>query len=166
MDRPRLFYVGVIGGRRCSRETAALAREAGRRIAEAGWILVCGGAGGVMAAACRGAFEAGGLTVGILPGMSREEANPYLTCSLPTGLGEMRNALVVRASSALIALEGSYGTLSEIALANAAAVPVVSLRTPKPAAAKAAGNLRLFSFETDDPAAAVAWIKKNSPEAV
>jgi uncharacterized protein (TIGR00725 family) len=160
MNAARSFYVGVIGGRRCSRETAALAREAGRRIAEAGWILVCGGGGGVMAAACRGAFEAGGLTVGILPGMSREEANPYLACSLPTGLGEMRNALVVRASSALIAMEGSYGTLSEIALANAAAVPVISLRAPEAAAKMTAGNLRLFSFQTDDPAEAVAWIRK------
>ena len=164
MTTARALYVGVIGGRRCSGETAALAREAGRRIAGEGWILVCGGAGGVMAAACRGASEAGGLTCGILPGMSREEANPYLTCSLPTGLGEMRNALVVRASSALIALEGSYGTLSEIALANAAAVPVVYL-SPRPDNGPDAPDLPLFRFRTGDPAAAVAWIRENIIEA-
>jgi uncharacterized protein (TIGR00725 family) len=157
MTRP--LYVGVIGGRRCSRETAALARELGRLIAGEHWILVCGGGGGVMEEACRGANKAGGLTVGILPGMTREGANPYLSCSLPTGLGEMRNSLVVRSSQAIVALAGSYGTLAEIALANCAAVPVVSLGSWRcdPAAN---GGRELYSFQAADPAGAVAWLRR------
>ncbi len=159
MNRLRPLYVGVIGGRRCSRETAALAYDLGRRIAAEHWILVCGGGGGVMAEACRGAQAAGGLTVGILPGSSREEANSYLSCSLPTGMAEMRNSLVVRSSHALVALAGSYGTLSEIALANCAALPVVSLSSWSCDPAQNAGR-GLYSFEASDPEAAVAWLKQ------
>jgi uncharacterized protein (TIGR00725 family) len=90
-------------------------------------VVVCGGLGGVMEAACRGAREAGGLTVGILPGLDRSAANPYVEVALPTGLGEGRNLLVVRAADALIAVGGGYGTLSEIALALKAGKPVVGL---------------------------------------
>ena len=123
----RSVYVGVIGGRRCSTEIAELAFQVGRGIAEQGWILVCGGMGGVMEQACRGARSRNGVTLGILPGDSRHSANPYLSCSVVTGLGEARNVLVVKSSQALIAVDGSYGTLSEIALANAAGIPVVGL---------------------------------------
>jgi uncharacterized protein (TIGR00725 family) len=122
-------YVGVIGGRRCSAATAELAFQVGCGIAEQGWILVCGGMGGVMEQACRGARSRNGITLGILPGDARHGANPYLSCSVVTGLGEARNVLVVKSAQAIIAVDGSYGTLSEIALANAAGIPVVGLRS-------------------------------------
>ena len=107
----------------------AAAEEAGAAIAVAGAVLVCGGLGGVMEAACRGARSKGGLTVGLLPGTDRDEANGWVQLALPTGLGEARNALVVRAADALIAIGGGWGTLSEIALARKAGKPVVGLAT-------------------------------------
>jgi uncharacterized protein (TIGR00725 family) len=101
----------------------------GKLLAEAGAVVVCGGHGGVMEAASRGAAEARGTVIGILPGSSRSEGNPYLTVAIPTGMGEMRNALIVRAADALIAVAGEFGTLSEIALALKIGVPVVGLGT-------------------------------------
>jgi uncharacterized protein (TIGR00725 family) len=92
-------------------------------------VLVCGGLGGVMEAACKGAKESGGTTVGILPGLDRADANPYVEVAVATGLGEARNALVVRAADALIAIGGGYGTLSEVALALRAGKRVVGLGT-------------------------------------
>jgi uncharacterized protein (TIGR00725 family) len=92
-------------------------------------VVVCGGLGGVMEAACRGAKDAGGTTVGILPGHGRADANPYVDVAIATGLGEARNALVVRAADALIAIGGEYGTLSEIALALKAGKPVVGIES-------------------------------------
>ena len=121
--------IGVIGEQECSAETAAAAYAVGAGIARRGGVLVCGGMGGVMEAAARGAREAGGLTVGILPGTDRASANPFISIPIPTGMGEGRNVLVVRASQAVIAIGGSYGTLSEIALALKMGVPVVGLRT-------------------------------------
>ena len=106
-----------------------MAEEVGRFLARAGALLVCGGGGGVMAAAARGASAEGGVSVGVLPGADRTHANPYLTVSLPTGIGEMRNALVVRGADALIAVAGEFGTLSEIAFALKTGVPVVGLGT-------------------------------------
>lgn len=123
------LYIGVIGAGECDPEEERLAYEVGREIARRQAVLVCGGLGGVMAAASRGAAEAGGLVVGILPGVRREDGNPYLTVALPTGLGEARNALVVRASDAVIAVAGGYGTLSEIGLALKVGIPVVGLDT-------------------------------------
>ena len=99
----------------------------GRGLAARGAVVVCGGLGGVMEAACRGAKLAGGHTVGILPGSDRAAANPFVDTAVPTGLGEARNALVVRAADALIAVGGGYGTLSEIALALKAGKRVVGL---------------------------------------
>jgi uncharacterized protein (TIGR00725 family) len=99
----------------------------GRALAERGAVVVCGGLGGVMEAACRGARAAGGLTVGILPGTDRTAANPFVEVAIQSGLGEARNALVVRAADALIAVGGGYGTLSEIALALKAGKRVVGL---------------------------------------
>jgi uncharacterized protein (TIGR00725 family) len=99
----------------------------GRELAERGAVVVCGGLGGVMEAACRGAKAAGGQTVGILPGSDRVAANPFVDVAIPTGLGEARNALVVRAADALIAVGGGYGTLSEIALALKAGKRVAGL---------------------------------------
>ncbi len=110
-------------------DVLALAEQAGREIARRGAILVCGGLGGVMEAAARGAHEAGGLAVGILPGESADGANPFIDVPVVTGLGEARNALVVRSSDAIIAIAGAYGTLSEIALALKMGVPVVGLGT-------------------------------------
>ena len=106
-----------------------MAETVGRAVADAQAILVCGGLGGVMEAACRGARAGGGLTVGILPGHDRSDANPHVDVAIPTGLGEATNALVVRAADAVVAVAGEYGTLSEIALALQAGIPVVGLDT-------------------------------------
>jgi uncharacterized protein (TIGR00725 family) len=120
----------VIGpGDGVSAEELEAAEEAGRLLAEGGAILVCGGLGGVMEAACRGARSAGGLTLGILPGRDRREANRYVEVGVATGLGEARNALVVRSADAVVAVGGAYGTLSEIALALKGGTPVVGLGT-------------------------------------
>lgn len=123
-------------------EELVRAEEAGAAVAEAGAGLVCGGLGGVMEAACRGARSRGGLTVGLLPGSDRDAANGWVVVALPTGLGEARNALVVRAADAVVAIGGGWGTLSEIALALKTGVPVVGLWTwePAPPAAPAAGT--------------------------
>ncbi len=123
------LLVGVVGPGTEDPVLAALGEEVGRRLAEAGAVLVCGGLGGVMAAACRGARAAEGLTVGLLPGTDPSAANPWVRVALATGLGEMRNVLVARAAAALIAIGGGYGTLSEVAFALKIARPVVGLQT-------------------------------------
>jgi uncharacterized protein (TIGR00725 family) len=120
-------YVAVVGAGNASAEEEAVAEAVGRGLAEGGAILVCGGLGGVMEAACRGAKSAGGTTIGILPGDRREDANPHVDIALATGLGEMRNGLIVRAVDALVAVGGEFGTLSEIALALKARKPVVGI---------------------------------------
>jgi uncharacterized protein (TIGR00725 family) len=122
-------HLAVVGAGRATAEQAATAEQVGRAVAEVGALLVCGGLGGVMEAACRGARQAGGTTLGILPGTDRSQANEYVDVAVPTGLGEARNALVVRAADALIAVAGEYGTLSEIALALKVGKPVVGLGT-------------------------------------
>jgi uncharacterized protein (TIGR00725 family) len=110
--------IGIIGsGRAISPEQSALAREIGAHIAQRKMLLVCGGLGGIMEAAARGAHENGGLVVGILPTAVKEEANPYIDIVIPSGLGEARNVLVVRTADVLIAFPGAFGTLSEIAIA-------------------------------------------------
>jgi uncharacterized protein (TIGR00725 family) len=123
------LHVAVVGAGRSTTEQAELAEDVGRGLAEAGALVVCGGLGGVMEAACRGAKGAGGTTLGILPGTDRSQANAFVDVAVPTGLGEARNALVVRAADALIAVAGEYGTLSEIALALKTGKPVVGLDT-------------------------------------
>jgi uncharacterized protein (TIGR00725 family) len=105
------------------------AEEVGAGLAAAGAVVVTGGLGGVMEAACRGAQEAGGTTVGILPGADRDDANPFVDIAIPTGMGEARNALVARAADALVAIGGGYGTLAEIALALKAGKRVVGIGT-------------------------------------
>ena len=119
----------MIGPGEAAGDELETAEELGRLIAEAGAALVCGGRGGVMEAACRGARSAGGLTVGILPGRDRREANPYVEVAIPTGLGEARNPLVVRSADAVVAVGGAYGTLSEIAFALKAGTPVVGIHS-------------------------------------
>jgi uncharacterized protein (TIGR00725 family) len=113
-----------------SAEVLADAEEVGAELARSGAFLVCGGLGGVMEAASRGAAEHGGQTIGLLPGRHRADGNSYLSVTLPTGLGELRNALVVAVSDAVIAVGGSWGTLSEIALAMRTGKPTVVLGPP------------------------------------
>ena len=123
------LYVGVAGASRPEGRLLDQAELLGRRLAEAGAIVVCGGGPGVMEAACRGARAAGGTTVGLLPGLDRGEGNPHLSVALPTGLGQGRNLLLIRSSDALVAVGGGFGTLSEIALALRTEVPVIGLAT-------------------------------------
>jgi uncharacterized protein (TIGR00725 family) len=123
------FYIGVIGAGVCPDKTYDLARDVGFEIGKNGWTLVCGGLGGVMEGASKGCTEAGGVTIGILPGLNRDSANHYIRVPIPTGLGDGRNLLVVRASDILVAIAGGHGTLSEIALALKAEKPVIGLDT-------------------------------------
>jgi uncharacterized protein (TIGR00725 family) len=118
-------YIAVVGASQPTESQERAAEEVGRALGAAGAIVITGGRGGVMAAASRGAREAGAIVVGVLPGGDRGQANPWVTVALPTGLGELRNGLVVRAADAVVAVGGAYGTLSEIALALAAGTPVV-----------------------------------------
>jgi uncharacterized protein (TIGR00725 family) len=122
-------YVAVIGPGEATDDELASAEAVGRQLAERGAMVISGGLGGVMAAAARGATEAGGTAVGILPGADRNAGNRWLTVALPTGLGELRNGLVVRAADAVIAIGGAYGTLSEVALALKTGTPVIGLHT-------------------------------------
>jgi uncharacterized protein (TIGR00725 family) len=123
--------IGVMGPGSCDAELWDRAHETGRRIASAGAILVCGGRGGVMEAAAAGARQAGGVTVGILPGEDASDANPYIDIPIVTGMGNARNAINVLTSQAIIAIGGAYGTLSEIALALKCGIPVVLLSSWK-----------------------------------
>lgn len=121
--------MAVVGAGECAPDVAAWCEAVGRGLAEAGAVLVCGGLGGVMEAACRGAKAAGGTTVGILAGDDRSMANAWVDVAIPTGLGEARNALVVRSAGVVVAVSGGYGTLSEVALALKTGKPVVGLHT-------------------------------------
>jgi uncharacterized protein (TIGR00725 family) len=123
------MFIAVVGGAQCSRDEAKLAEAVGFELAKRGAILICGGLGGVMAAACKGARSAKGKTVGILPGYTREEANPYVDIPIVTGIGEARNVIVVNTAQAVIAIGGKFGTLSEIAYALRNKIPVVGLNT-------------------------------------
>jgi hypothetical protein len=122
-------FIGVIGAGTCSKKIYNLAYEVGKYIAKAGAILVCGGLGGVMEGAAKGAKENKGVTVGILPGVDKTEANPYIDIPVVTGIGEARNLVVIRSSDAVIALPGQFGTLSELAFCLKMEKPVVGLTT-------------------------------------
>jgi uncharacterized protein (TIGR00725 family) len=123
------IFIGVIGGSDVSPEIAALAEEVGREIARRKAVLVCGGMGGVMEAACKGAVSEAGMTIGILPGDSRSQANDYVKIPIVTGIGYARNVVVVKSSQAVIAIDGSYGTLTEIGYALQSGIPVIGLDT-------------------------------------
>lgn len=127
--KQRKIQVGVIGGREASPEILDLAHQVGYLIAQKGAILFCGGLGGVMAEACRGAKEAFGLTVGILPMGQGDLANPYVDIVVPTDLGVARNAVIINACDGVIAIGGSYGTLSEMAFALQRNIPIVSIKS-------------------------------------
>lgn len=122
-------YVAVCGPGEDGATEAALrgAEAAGRELARAGAVVVTGGLGGAMAAACRGAVEAGGTAVGVLPGRDRAAANRWVTVAVATGLGELRNGVVVASADAIVAIRGGWGTLSEVALARKAGLPVVGV---------------------------------------
>lgn len=124
-----LVFIGVIGGSEITLQVAKLAEEVGREIARRGAALVCGGLGGVMEVACKGASDEGGTTIGILPGESRQAANPYVQIPIVTGIGHARNLAVVKSSQAVIAIDGSYGTLTEIGHALQSGIPVIGLGT-------------------------------------
>ena len=123
------LFISVIGASKCSAKEAKLAEEVGRELAKRGAVLICGGLTGVMEAACRGAKSEGGLTVGILPGNSRNDANQYVTIPIITGIGYARNSIVAKSGQAVIAIGGKYGTLSEIAYALQDKIPVIGLGT-------------------------------------
>ncbi len=125
----REILISVIGAGKCDEKTYALAEQVGRELAQRDATIVCGGLGGVMEAACKGAKQAGGRTIGILPGITHREANPYVDIPIVTGLGEARNVIVVRTGRAVIAIGGEYGTLSEIAFAFKFGIPVIGLGT-------------------------------------
>jgi len=127
MERP--LFIAVIGENDPPTRLAALAEAVGTEIAAAGAVLICGGLGGAMEAACRGARSRGGVTIGLLPGLRHADANPHVTFAIPTGLGHARNLLVVRGANAVIAVGGKYGTLSEIAFAKIEGLPVIGLET-------------------------------------
>jgi hypothetical protein len=145
--RARPIRIAVCGAGLADAPLVAAAEAVGEEIARRGAVLVCGGLGGVMEAAARGAARAGGLTIGVLPGAATTGANAWIALPLPTGMGEGRNVLVVRFAEAVIAIGGEWGTLSEIALARKIGVPVVLL-----APTLAAG---LDLPRADSPAAAV-----------
>jgi hypothetical protein len=121
--------IGICGAGRCDDALAALAAEVGRRSAQMGAVVVCGGLGGVMEAACQGAASVGGSTIGILPGSSAAQANPFVQVAIPTGMGEARNVILVQSADVIIAVGGEYGTLSEIALARKRGRTVIGLHT-------------------------------------
>jgi uncharacterized protein (TIGR00725 family) len=123
------MLIAVVGGGQCSAEEEKLAEAVGRGLARRGVILICGGLGGVMEAACKGAKSEGGTTIGILPGEDRSAANPYVDIPIVTSIGYARNLIVVKSAQAVIAIDGSYGTLSEIAYALQSGIPVIGLNT-------------------------------------
>ncbi|MCK4851908.1 MAG: TIGR00725 family protein [Candidatus Omnitrophica bacterium] len=123
------FLVSVIGGHKCGSRIAGLAEQIGAAIAREGAVLVCGGLGGIMEAACRGARGAGGLTIGIIPGENKSSANRFVDIVIPTGMGFSRNALVAGSGDLIVALPGEYGTLSEISFALIGHKPVYGFDT-------------------------------------
>jgi uncharacterized protein (TIGR00725 family) len=123
------MFIAVIGGSQCSDDDALLAERIGAELARRGIVLVCGGLGGVMEAACKGASSENGLTIGILPGNNSRDANKYVQIPIVTGLGYARNSIVVQSAQAVIAIDGQYGTLSEIAYAVQYGIPVIGLNT-------------------------------------
>jgi len=123
------MIISVIGAGTCSDDIYSIAEDVGKRIAQKGAVLFSGGLGGVMEAASKGAKEAGGTTVGILPGFSNNDANDFVTIPVTTGLSHARNIIIVRSADAVIAVGGEYGTLSEIAIALKLGKPVIGINT-------------------------------------
>jgi uncharacterized protein (TIGR00725 family) len=125
------IIIAVIGTRKPSPEEGQLAQEVGRELAKNGVTLICGGLGGVMEEACRGASAEGGLTIGVIPGDDRRSANPHVRIPIVTGIGYARNVIIIRSAQAVIAVGGGYGTLTEIGYALDGKIPVIGLKTWK-----------------------------------
>jgi uncharacterized protein (TIGR00725 family) len=123
------MQIAVVGASEPSGQALVMAEQVGRELANRGIILVTGGLGGIMEAVCRGAKKEGGTTIGILPGSDQKESNPYVDISICTGIGYARNSIVVKSGSAVIAIDGAFGTLSEIAHALSDGIPVIGLNT-------------------------------------
>ncbi len=147
----RSKVIAVIGGREASEYQLELASAVGRGIAKKGAVLLCGGMGGIMEAACKGAKEAGGVTIGIIPGSNRNEANDYVDFSIATGIGIARNAILMHTCDGAVAIGGKYGTLSEMAYAGQLDKPLVSLDSwvfdEKVISAKTAEQALQFLFQ-------------------
>ena len=150
-----LIKISVIGGSQCGKEVSGQAYGVGKEIARNNALLVCGGLGGVMEAACRGAKDAGGITIGILPGEDESSANRYVDIKIPTGLGYARNVLVVKTGHAIIAIDGSTGTLSEIAYALTYGKPIIGLLTWNLETCCNSSGKKLNIISADSPEAAV-----------
>ncbi len=149
------LQISVVGGAQGESDVLRDAEAVGRGIAEAGAVLVCGGRGGVMEAASKGASDAGGAVVGVLPTLSREDANPYVSHVVATGIGEARNLAVVASGDAVVAVGGEWGTLSEIAYARKLGRPVVAIRS-WPLRSRAGSDLGIVEVETADEAISAA----------
>ncbi|HEY1465472.1 MAG TPA: TIGR00725 family protein [Acidimicrobiales bacterium] len=148
--------IAIVGASEATAGAVTAAEAVGASLATAGATIICGGLGGVMAAACRGAKSVGGTTVGILPGRDRRDANQWVDVVIATGLGEARNALVVGSAAVVIAIEGEYGTLSEIALALRARIPVIGVGTWSLTRPDGERDLGIVPFEDPQEAAAMA----------
>ena len=131
MTPNRKPVIAVVGANKCSKKLRDQAAEVGRYVAEKGGVIVCGGLGGIMEGAARGAKEANGVTIGILPTDNADDANEYIDYVVPTGFGEARNILVVRTADAVVAFPGKYGTLTEMAFALQAGKPLISVNAWK-----------------------------------
>ena len=160
-----LVIIAVIGGSNCPSEIYALAEEVGRDVAQRGHMVVCGGLSGVMEAACKGAKSAGGLTIGLLPGGNVRDANPYVDIPIATGMGYARNVIITRTAAVAIAVDGEYGTLSEIAHALGFGIPVVGLKTwtLTRGDGQADGRIIVAEGPADAVEKAVAEAKKHGP---
>ena len=144
------IFISVIGASNCSAKEARLAEEVGRELARRGAIVICGGLNGVMEAVCRGAKSEGGLTIGILPGNNRRDANTYVDIPIITGIGYARNSIVAKSGQAVIAVGGKYGTLSEIAYALQDKIPVIGLGTWKLATIKSKDESIIIANNASD----------------
>ncbi|MCK4301832.1 MAG: TIGR00725 family protein [candidate division Zixibacteria bacterium] len=131
MSTARKPMIAVVGAGKCSKKLRDMAFIVGKYVAENGGIIVCGGMGGIMEGAARGAKEAGGVTIGILPTSNKEDANEFIDYIIPTGFGEARNIMVVRSADAVVAFPGKFGTLIEMAFALNAKKPVISVNAWK-----------------------------------
>jgi uncharacterized protein (TIGR00725 family) len=155
LTEKRKRTIGVIGASSCPESLIDVAEKVGSEIAARGAVLICGGLGGVMEAACRGAKRLGGTTVGVIPESESGSANEFVDIVIATGMGEARNAVVVNSSDGLVAVRGGYGTLSEIAFA---------LRSGKPIAGISTWNIDERLHAVDDPVEAVDWVFRKISE--
>ena len=153
LGRPPL--IAVCGAAKATVWDLALAEECGRLLGGRGAVVLCGGLGGVMAAAARGARTAGGASIGLLPGEDPDDASDEVTVAIPTGLGEMRNALIARACAGMVAIGGGYGTLSEVALALRLSRPVAGLGTWE---LRSPGPIQGMLRRCEEPTEAVTWV--------